>query len=324
MKTMKRHLLTLVAVLSLAGAAFADQMQVSKVLVLKDKDGAAILGYDAVAYFTDTKPAKGNPRYQSEYEGAKYYFASAGHKALFDVNPGKYAPAYGGYCGYAASINRLSPVSPEWFQIADGKLILQHNKKAFDKFNAELKENLVKADQNWPGLVARNGTGGKTLVNTDRKGVALEGYDPIAYFADGHPARGDASVEATYNGALYHFTSQAHREMFEKNPSKYAPAYGGYCGYAASIGKVRPANPLVWSIVDGQLIVQHTKGRRNSGKKTFRGTRRKRTSIGPGWLKQRPGRKTRLMACSANPFWTWRISTKSPIANGPGQKLGRP
>jgi len=156
---MKKTLLTLVtAVLSLAGAALADHESGHKVLVLKNKEGAAILGYDAVAYFTDNKPVKGNPKFQSEYEGAKYYFASADRKNLFDANPAKYAPAYGGYCGYAASIDRLSPISPEWFQIIDGRLILQHNKKATDKFNADQKGNIVKADQNWPGLVVRNGT----------------------------------------------------------------------------------------------------------------------------------------------------------------------
>src|SRR5438034_8218786 len=257
---MKKTLFSLVAVLSLAGAALADQTPDHKVLVLKNKDGAAILGYDAVAYFTDDKPAKGNPKFQSEYEGAKYYFASAEHKALFNANPAKYAPAYGGYCGYAAGIDRLSPISPEWFQIIDGRLILQHNKKATDKFNADQKGNIVKADQNWPGLVVRNGTGGKTLVFTDKKGVALEGYDLAGYYTDGKTAKGDPKIEATYNDALYHFVSQEHREIFEKGPIKYSPAYGGYCGYAASIGKVRPDDPLLWSVVAGQLIVQHTKG----------------------------------------------------------------
>ena len=172
---MKKSLFNLVAALSLASAAFADERSDHKVLVLRNKDGAAILGHDAVAYFTDNKPAKGNPKFQSEYEGAKYYFTSAEHKALFDVNPAKYAPAYGGYCGYAASIDRLSPISPEWFQIIDGRLILQHNKKATDKFNADQKGNIMKADQNWPGLVIRNGSGDRTLVFTDKKGIALEG-----------------------------------------------------------------------------------------------------------------------------------------------------
>ena len=94
---MKKTLCSLVAVLSLASAAFADHAPSNKVLVLKNKDGAAILGYDAVAYFTDNKSTKGNPKFQSEYEGAKYYFVSYEHKTLFDANPAKYAPAYGGY-----------------------------------------------------------------------------------------------------------------------------------------------------------------------------------------------------------------------------------
>ena len=245
---------------STASGALADHNPDHKILVLKNKAGAAILGYDPVSYFTDNKPAKGNPAIKSTYEGADYYFVSAEHKQTFDANPAKYTPAYGGYCGYAASIDRLSPISPESFQIVEGRLILQHNKKAYDLFNKELRENVIKADKNWPGLVIRNGSGGKTLVSTDKKGVALEGYDPISYFADGKPAKGNLSIEATFNGALYHFTSQEHRTIFEKDPIKYAPAYGGYCGYAASIGKVRPANPKLWSIVGGQLIVQHTKG----------------------------------------------------------------
>lgn len=288
---MKNNLFSLVALFSLAGAALADSSPAGKVLVLKNKEGAAILGYDAVAYFTDNKPTKGNPRFRSEYQGANYFFASADHKALFDSNPAKYAPAYGGYCGYAASIDRLSPISPEWFQILDGRLILQHNRKATDKFNADRKGNLVKADQNWPGLVARNGSGGKTLVFTDRKGVALEGYDPVAYFMDGKPAKGDPAIEATYNGALYHFVSQQHREIFERSPAQYVPAYGGFCGYAASVGKVRPANPLIWSIVDGRLIVQHTKGADELWRKDVPGNKVKADRYWPLLVEVKAGRK---------------------------------
>lgn len=288
---MKRTLLNLAAALSLAGAALADHAPDQKVLVLKNKDGAAILGYDAVAYYTDNKAVKGNPKFQSEYEGAKYFFASAEHKSMFDVNPGKYAPAYGGYCGYAVSIDRLSPISPEWFQIVDGRLILQHNKKAYDLFNKDLRDNVQKADQNWPGLVIRNGTGGRTLVSTDRNGVALDGYDPIAYFTDGKPAPGDPAIEATYNGALYHFVSQEHRETFEKNPAKYAPAYGGFCGYAASIGKVRPADPKLWSIVDGQLIVQHTPSAVELWEKDVTGNKAKADKYWPHLVAAKAGKK---------------------------------
>jgi YHS domain-containing protein len=285
----EKTILTLVATLTLAFASHAENQ---KLLVNKTRDGLALQGYDPVAYFADNKPAKGSSKFKSSYDGANYYFASAAHKALFDADPAKYAPAYGGYCGYAVSINRLSPISPEWFQIEDGKLILQHNKMAFDKFNAELKGNVVKADQNWPGLVNENGVlGGKTLVNVDKHGVALGGYDPVSYFTDGKPVKGDAKIEGTYNGALYHFVSQEHRATFENNPTKYAPAYGGYCGYAASVGKVRPANPLVWSIVDGQLIVQHTEGADELWKKDVAGNKAKADKYWPLLIEAKAGKK---------------------------------
>lgn len=288
---MKMTVLSLLAALAVSGVALAGQTTDHKILVLKNKDGAAILGYDSVAYFTDQKPVKGDAKLKSNYEGADYYFASAEHKMLFDANPAKYAPAYGGYCGYAASIDRLSPISPEWYQIVDGRLVLQHNKKAYDLFNKELAANVEKADGNWPGLVARNGSGGKSLVLTDRKGVALEGYDPVAYFTDGKPAKGDVKIEATFDGALYHFVSQANRETFEKNPTRYAPAYGGYCGYAASVGKVRPANPLIWSIVEGQLIVQHTKGAAELWAKDVAGNKAKADKYWPRLVEAKAGKK---------------------------------
>jgi YHS domain-containing protein len=288
---MKNAILSLLATFAIASAGRGADVA-AKSLVLKTKDGLAIQGYDPVAYFTDHKAVKGNARISSEYDGAKYFFASAGHKALFDANPAKYAPAYGGYCGYAASVNRLSPVSPEWFQIEDGKLILQHNKKAFDLFNKELRSNVQKADANWPGLVAKNGVfGGKTLVFTDKKGVALGGYDPVTYFAGGRPAKGDLKIEATFNGALYHFVSQDNRATFEKDPTKYAPAYGGFCGYAASIGKVRPADPLIWSIVDGQLILQHTRGADDLWKRDVAGNKAKADKYWPLLVTAKAGKK---------------------------------
>lgn len=288
---MKKTVLSLIIAVTLGVSSQAADTN-AKSLVLKNKQGLAIQGYDPIAYFTDNKPTKGSAKFSSEYEGAKYLFASAEHKALFDAEPAKYAPAYGGYCGYAASIDRLSPISPEWFQIIDGKLILQHNKKAFDLFNKELAPNVQKADANWPGLVARNGVfGGKSLVLTDKKGVALEGYDPVSYFTDGKPVKGDKKIEATFNGALYHFVSQEHRATFEKDPTKYAPAYGGFCGYAASVGKVRPANPLIWSIVDGQLIVQHTKGADELWKKDVAGNKAKADRYWPLLIEAKAGKK---------------------------------
>jgi hypothetical protein len=79
--------------------------------------------------------------------------------------------------------------------------------------------------------------------------------------------------------------------VFEKDPLKYAPAYGGYCGYAASIGKVRPANPLLWSIVDGQLVVQHAKGAVELWDKDVAGNKAKADKNWPLLLEKKAGLK---------------------------------
>src|SRR5262249_3483835 len=139
---LKQTLPTLIAALSLTGAVLADHIAShTKTLVLRDKEGAAILGYDPVAYFTDSKATKGNPKFKSNCEGANYFFASAEHKTLFDANPAKYAPAYGGYCGYAPRNNRLFPVSPGGVLISAGKQNLPHNQKTVDPLNNKLNEN---------------------------------------------------------------------------------------------------------------------------------------------------------------------------------------
>lgn len=281
----------LLALASAALSAVAAEMPAAKVLINKTAAGIALQGYDAVAYFTDNKPVKGDAKFSSDYEGATYYFASAEHRDTFAGNPAKYAPAFGGYCGYAASIDRLSPIDPAFFQIIEGRLILQHNQRALDKWNADVAGNLVKANANWPGLVEKNGSSAKTLVNVDDRGVAIAGYDPVSYFADHKPAKGDPKIEATYNGALYHFVSQEHRETFEKDPAKYVPAYGGFCGYAASIGKVRPIEPELWSIVDGHLILQHSKGAVELWEKDVAGNKAKADKYWPRLIVAKAGKK---------------------------------
>ncbi len=254
----------------------------TKLLVSRDKNGVALQGYDPVAYFTDGKPVPGNPSHTSLHRGAIYQFASAEHKTLFDASPEKYAPAFGGYCGYAASIDRLSPISPEYFQILGGRLVLQHNQKALDLWNADLDANLAKADANWPGLVARNGSGGPWLVNVDDDGVAVLGYDVVAYFTDGRATKGSAANESTFDGALYRFATPEHRAAFEKEPQRYLPQFGGYCGYAASINKVSIVDPEIWQIVDGRLVLQHTQEAYDRFNADLRGNLAKADANWPG------------------------------------------
>lgn len=229
-----------------------------KVLVNVDDNGVALQGYDPVAYFTDGKPVKGDPAHRSAAGGATYQFATAAHKAMFDADPKKYEPQFGGYCGYAASIDKVSPISVDYWQVLDGRLVLQHNKKAWDLWNKDVPGNLKKADANWSGLVARNGEPARVLVNTDDAGLAIQGYDPVAYFTDGKPVMGSPAFATEYGGARYWFASAAHEEMFKRDPAKFAPRFGGFCGYAASINKVSPIDPAIFQIIDGRLVLQHT------------------------------------------------------------------
>lgn len=249
----------------LAGCASAPRRSIDtiaddspRVLVNRDRAGVAIQGYDPVAYFTDARPVMGSPAFTARYSGATYQFASAAHRDQFNAAPEMYAPAYGGYCGYAASINRLSPVDPNFWQIKDGRLILQHNQRAYDLFQQGLDQNIVKADTNWPDLVARNGSPVKVLVYTDDAGVILAGYDVTTYFTQPAPAMGSPEHAAMFDGATYWFVSEDNRRTFENDPARYAPAFGAYCGYAASINKVSPTNPLIYQIIDNRLVLQHT------------------------------------------------------------------
>jgi YHS domain-containing protein len=126
-------------------------------LINVDVGGVALQGHDPVAFFTDGKPVMGSPTHRTAYKGAIYQFTSPQNKAMFDADPAKYEPQFGGFCGYAASINKVSPISVDYFEIIDGRLVLQHNQKAWDLWHKDVQGNLVKADANWPGLVQRNG-----------------------------------------------------------------------------------------------------------------------------------------------------------------------
>src|SRR5580765_4881886 len=140
-----RKIVVSILSLTIVGLVFASE----KPLHNLDKHNVAIQGYDPVAFFTDSKPVKGDAAFQSTYSGATYYFASADHKALFEKEPSKYEPAFGGFCAYGVSRNKLAEIDPEAFQIVDGKLLLQYSKGVRNEFNKDTQGNLSKAKTNW-------------------------------------------------------------------------------------------------------------------------------------------------------------------------------
>ena len=86
-------------------------------------------------------------------------------------------------------------------------------------------------------------------------GLALRGFDPVAYFTEGRPLRGDPAHAADWGGGTWHFANAANRAAFLAAPERFAPQYGGYCAWAVAQGYTAPIDPAAWRIVDGRLYL---------------------------------------------------------------------
>lgn len=100
-------------------------------------------------------------------------------------------------------------------------------------------------------------------LNVNNNGLAIQGYDPVAYFTQDAAIEGSAEFTATHQGATYQFTSADNRDLFAADPAKYAPAYGGFCAYAVANGYTAKVDPAAYSVVDGKLYLNYSKGVRS-------------------------------------------------------------
>ena len=133
------------ALLAVRPAAAGD----TKLLIY---DGAAIGGYDPVAYFSQSAPVLGDPAHSTTWKGAEWRFANAENKAAFEADPEAYAPQYGGFCAYAASKNAIAPTSPDAWTVHEGKLYLNYSTDVRSVWRQDIPGNIALADANWPGL----------------------------------------------------------------------------------------------------------------------------------------------------------------------------
>ena len=117
-----------------------------------EKDGAALRGFDPIAYFTDGKPVKGSPQHKAEYKGSTFYFSSKANQDAFAANPAKYAPQYGGYCAFGVSGGYKAAIDPAAFTVVNAKLYLNYNRDVQKKWSADIPGYVVKADKNWPSV----------------------------------------------------------------------------------------------------------------------------------------------------------------------------
>lgn len=130
-------------------AAFNSQ---SKAPVNLDDKGLALRGFDPVSYFTVAKPAPGSAEFTAVHDGATYQFASAANRDAFQKEPAKYAPQYGGFCAFAAAVNKKFDADPNVWKIVDGKLYVNFSADVAAKWNADVPGFIQKANANWSAI----------------------------------------------------------------------------------------------------------------------------------------------------------------------------
>lgn len=96
------------------------------------------------------------------------------------------------------------------------------------------------------------------VVNA-KSGVALGGYDVVAYFTMNRAVPGEQAFSHSWNGVAWQFASAAHRDAFAQAPEKFAPQFGGFCAYGVSRGYAVDIDPEAFSVVDGQLYLNYSK-----------------------------------------------------------------
>jgi YHS domain-containing protein len=89
-------------------------------------------------------------------------------------------------------------------------------------------------------------------------GAAIHGYDPVSFFKNGQPLKGDSAISVQWQGATWWFANLENKRSFEAKPEMYAPQYGGYCAYGASEGHKAPTQIDTWTIVDNKLYFNYS------------------------------------------------------------------
>lgn len=259
-QTIARPLLLLfLAACATAAAPVAAPVQAPPKNVSK---GLALDGYDPVAYFPEGggKALKGDKARAVTFEGATYRFASDANRDFFLLNPSHYAPAYGGWCAWAMREGDKVEIDPKSFLVQNDRLLVFYDgffgdtRKKWREGDAAAYER--EADAQWG---ERGGTNRRDVSawSLGEGGLALAGRDPMSYFAAGAkaPAAGSGQWESRYRGALYRFASAESRLAFLADPAAHEAAFGGWCALAMASGKQVAADPGVFLLQDGRLLL---------------------------------------------------------------------
>jgi YHS domain-containing protein len=253
--------LTVLLLLIVGAGARADGQKV----VSTNAEHVAIQGYDAVAYFTDGKPMKGDAKFLVEHDDARWYFASAEHRDLFAADPERYMPQYGGYCAGAAAQGEFRVANPEIWAMVEGKLYIYSGALAPAQRNPDtasvVSDDIRRADAQWPEMQHR----AMALRQQElfERETGLAGFDAVAYFTDGRAVMGHKEFAVPFEDRQWYFASAAHRDLFRADPKRYAPQYRGFSAIDLAQGRDVPGDPEAWIVVAGKLYLNHSLLARN-------------------------------------------------------------
>ena len=146
-QALRRLVLTLAASTLLISPAWAGEFF--------ERDGLALSGHDAVAYFNGGPPVKGVAGFKAEFKGSAFLFASQAHRDAFAADPAKYAPQYGGFCAFGLAGGYKAATDPAAYSVVNGKLYLNYNRAVQTRWSADVPGFIAKADKNWPSVATQ-------------------------------------------------------------------------------------------------------------------------------------------------------------------------
>ena len=193
-----------------------------------DKARVALSGYDPVAYFRvgGSKAKQGKKTLATTVRGVTYRFATAKNRELFEQDPERFEPDYGGWCAWAMSNNDKVEVDPKSFLIEEGRLLVFYDGFFNDTRSSWLgkggKKLRPNADTNWNRFVGRK-KGAKPMMRANKAMLVLKGMDPTTVKGKDSGKPGLKTITTRIGDQQFQFVSKATRTAFLKNPEAYLP-----------------------------------------------------------------------------------------------------